>query len=153
MQKGDNVDEDLVTFIEASKCAVAIEPSFKWEVWFLELNSQTLAYLLVLQYKGVAYLTKTSYDQQYKAFYPGQYLRKAVICELFNERQVKTIDFLTDLPHHLTWTPICKRRVRVAMAKGVIPSLVQSAFTNDLLTMSQRLLSARDRQIIPIYSS
>jgi hypothetical protein len=141
MQKGEDADEDLVAFIEASKRAAAIEPAFKWKVWFLEFNSQTVAYLLVLQYRGVAYLTKTSYDQQYKGFYPGQYLRKIAICKLFNERQVKTIDFLTDLPHHLTWTPVCKRRVRITMAKGVIPILTQSQFTNDLLKMSQRLLN------------
>ena len=141
VQKGDDVDVDLLTFIESSKRATTIEPAFKWRVWLLELNCQTIAYYLVLQYKGVAYFTKTSYDQKYKMFCPGQCLRKAIICQLFNEREVKTIDFLTDLPHHLPWTPICKGRVRITLTKGVIPTLVQSAFTNDHFKINQKLFN------------
>jgi hypothetical protein len=140
IQRGEKIDEDLMTIIKASQHTAKIEPTFKWNVWFLELNNQTLAYLLVLQYKEVAFLTKTSYDERYREFYPGQYLRNSVIRELFNETQVKSIDFLSDLPHHQTWTSVCLQRVRVTLAKGVLPIIAQSMFVKDLLIKSRHVL-------------
>jgi hypothetical protein len=140
IQRGEKTDEDLMTIIKASQHTAKIEPTFKWNVWFLELNNQTIAYLLVLKYKEVAFLTKTSYDERYRRFYPGQYLRNSVIRELFNERRVKSIDFLSDLPHHRTWTSVCLPRVRVILAKGVLPTIAQSMFVNDFLMKSRHVL-------------
>ena len=137
-KKGDYVDEDLVNILYASQITAKNEPAFKWKVWFLELNDQAIAYLLVLHYKNKAYLTKTSYDEKYRKFYPGQFLRKSVISDLFNEGQTNTIDFLTDLPHHQTWTSICKHRATITMTKGVIPNFVHSTFGNEFLISSQK---------------
>jgi CelD/BcsL family acetyltransferase involved in cellulose biosynthesis len=128
IQRNEKTDTDLMTIIKAMQHTAEIEPSFKWNVWFLELSKQTLAYLLVLRYKEVAFLTKTSYNERYRRFYPGQYLRNSVIRELFNNRQVKSIDFLTDLSHHRTWTSICLPRVGVTLANGTLPTITKSVF-------------------------
>jgi CelD/BcsL family acetyltransferase involved in cellulose biosynthesis len=141
IQKGDDVDDDLITFLEAARHAEAIEPAFDWKVWFLEIANRTAAYQLVLEYKNVAYLTKTSYDQRYETFSPGMYLINTVICDLFNENQVKAIDFLTDLPFVRTWTSVCKQRYKVTMTKGIIPTLAESITANGFLPKNQRLLS------------
>ena len=142
-QNGNHVDEDLMTVLNASQTTAKNEPAFKWKVWFLELNDQTIAYLLVIQYKNKAYLTKTSYDEKYRKFYPGQFLRKSVIFDLFTEGQTNTIDFLTDLPHHQTWTSLCKQRATITMAKGVIPNFVQSTFGSKFLISGKKWLINR----------
>ena len=142
-KQGKKTDAALMTIIKAMQQTAAIEPTFKWNVWFLELNQHKLAYLLVLQYKEVAFLTKTSYDKKYSEFYPGSYLRHAVIRDLFNGGRVKSIDFLTDLPHQRTWTPVCLPRVKVRLAKGVLPTILKSTFVNDFLTKSGPRLYGR----------
>ena len=59
--------------LQTSQHTGRIEPNFNWSVWFLELNNKTLASCLVLRYKKVASITKGSYNEQYKRFYPGIY--------------------------------------------------------------------------------
>ena len=135
---GDHIDEDLMIILNASQTTAKNDPTFRWRVWFLELNDQTIAYLLVIHYKNKAYLTKTSYDEKYRKYYPGQFLRKSVIFDLFTEGQTNTIDFLTDLPHHQTWTSQCEQRATITMTKGVIPNFVQSKFGSKLLVNGQK---------------
>lgn len=122
---GLRMDKDLLMIWKGSLYTARTEPDFKWNVWFLELNDQTLAYSLVLQYKEVAFIIKTSYDERYKRFYPGVHVINAAIRGLFKKRQVRSIDFLMDLPFHRTWTSICLPRVRVMMApKGVSSNIM-----------------------------
>jgi CelD/BcsL family acetyltransferase involved in cellulose biosynthesis len=128
VQRGEKTDKDLMAILQASLHTAGREPDFKWKVWFLELNRQTLAYLLVLQYKKIAFITKGSYNEKYKRFYPGIYIRNYVIHELFNKGEVRSIDFLTNLPYHRTWTSICVPRVRVALSKGVVPTIARFVF-------------------------
>jgi hypothetical protein len=134
IQRGEKTDAELMTIIKAMQNTVKIEPAFKWNVWFLELKNQTIAYHLVLQYKETAFFAKTSYDKKYGQLYPGKYLCNFIIHELFNEKEVKNIDFLTDLPFHRTWTSICLPRAKVTLAKGILPSIAKSVFVNDFLT-------------------
>jgi hypothetical protein len=110
-------DTDLLMILAGSQRMAEIEPSFKWDVWFLELNNQTLAYWLVIQYKDVAYLAKTSYDKRYERFSPGICVLNAVIRELFNG-PTKKVDFLTELPYMEIWTDLRMPRVRVVMSKS-----------------------------------
>jgi len=110
-------DTDLLIILAGSQHMAEIEPSFKWDVWFLELNNQTLAYWLVIQYKEVAYLAKTSYDKRYEGFSPGICVLNAVIRELFNG-PTKKVDFLTELPFMKIWTDLRMPRVRVVMSKS-----------------------------------
>jgi hypothetical protein len=139
-QRGMEIDPDLPMIWEGAQYTARTEPDFKWSVWFLELNDQTLAYTLVLQYKEVAFVIKTSYDERYKKFYPGLYVNNVAIRELFNKRQVRNIDLLADLPFHRTWTSMCLPRARVMMwRKGLIPniigSLLVSAYVRKILNV------------------
>jgi CelD/BcsL family acetyltransferase involved in cellulose biosynthesis len=139
-ERGDKIDEELLAILNGAQHTARIEPNFKWNVWFLELNNQTLAYNLVLQYKKVAFMTKMSYDDRYRRFYPGVYLANFVIRELFKKEQVKSIDFLTDLPFLRNWTSISLNRIRVMLAKGVVPTIVRSRLVNEYLMKSQHIL-------------
>jgi len=121
-RRGTETDEDLLIIWRGSKHSET-EPSFKWGVWFLELNGKTVAYSLVLQYKKSAFIVKTSYDDRYRGFYPGIYVNNFAIRELFDKRQVRRIDWLTDLPFHRNWTNTCLPRVRVMMSpKDIVPA-------------------------------
>ena len=139
-QSGEKTDKELLAILHASMHTAGREPDFKWKVWFLELNRQTLAYLLVIQYKKIAFITKGSYNEQYKRFYPGIYIRNYVIHELFNKGEVKSIDFLTNFPYHQTWTSICVPRVRVALAKGFVPTIARIIFESAGVTKIRRSL-------------
>jgi hypothetical protein len=139
-ERGEKIDEDLLAILNGAQHTARIEPNFNWSVWFLELNNQTIAYNLVLQYKKVAFMTKTSYDDRHRRFYPGVYLANFVIHELFKKEQVKSIDFLTDLPFLRNWTSISLNRTRVMLAKGVVPTIVRSKLVNEYLMKSQHML-------------
>jgi len=120
-----------------SRYTARTEPDFNWSVWFLEFNGQTWAYALILQYKETAFIVKTSYDERYRRFQPGIYINNAAIRELFNKRQVRKIDWLTDLPFHRNWTSMCLPRVGVKLSqKGVIPTIagfvLASAYTRNI---------------------
>ena len=147
-RKGIEIDQDLLMIWKGSQYTARIEPDFKWRAWFLELNDQTLAYSLVLQYKETAFIIKTSYDERYKRFFPGIYVNNAAIRELFNKRQVRKIDWLTDLPFHRNWTSICLPRVRVMMSrKSVLPTIMghvlTSEFTRNILDAIPDTLSEK----------
>lgn len=125
-RKGIEIDPDLLMLWKAAQYTTTV-PDFKWTVWFLELNGQTLAYCFFLRYKGIAFDVKTSYDARYKRFYPGVYVNNAAIRELFDKKQVRNIDFLSDLAFHRTWTSICLPRVKVIMSRKGVPSIIARA--------------------------
>jgi len=126
---GMKIDPDLPMIWKAAQYTARTEPGFKWSVWLLELDGKTLAYCLFLQYKGVAFDVKTSYDARYKRFYPGVCINNAAINEMFKKREVRRIDFLTDLPFHRTWTSMCLPRVRVTMSRKGVSSTLMHAST------------------------
>ena len=105
--------------------AVRTCPDFKRSVWFLELNGQAIAYSLVIQYKGTAYMAKTSYNNQYRHFYPGIYINNVAIRDLFNSGRISMIDFMTNLPFMKTWTHRRLLRVRFLLWKGFLPNLLE----------------------------
>lgn len=119
-KRGQEIDEDLLGSWKASQ-HVAMTTGCKWRLWLLELNNQTLAYALILEHKQGAFIVKTSYDARYRRFYPGILVINEAIHEMLNEGQIKTVDFLTDLPFMETWTQTVMPRVRTAMRKGALP--------------------------------
>lgn len=147
-RKGAEIDQDLSVLWEGSQRTARTEPDFKWSVWFLKLNDRALAYTFVLQYKKAAFIVKTSYKEPYKKFYPGIYVNNSAIRELFNSRQVRKIDWLTDLPFHRNWTSICLPRVRVTMSRqGVFLTIMAyvsaSPYTRNVLAVTQDLLTEK----------
>jgi hypothetical protein len=119
------VDEDLLKIWEGSSLAIRTCPDFKRSVFFLEVNDQAIAYHLVIQYKGTAYMVKTSYNNQYRKFGPGIYTTNVAIHDLFNCGRIKIIDFMTNLPFMKTWTSRHLLRFRLLLWKGFLPNLFE----------------------------
>ncbi len=117
-------DESLTKLSwEGSNLALKTCSEFKRNTWFLELNGRAIAYSLFYLYKGIAYITKTSYDNRYRKLYPGIYVNNAVVKYLLTLDNVEKIDFLTDLPFHHTWKPHRKWRIRFLITKNSLPYL------------------------------
>jgi hypothetical protein len=127
-------DRELLMILHGAQSAHEDDPEFKCSVWFLELNNETSAYTLVTQYKDIAYITKTSYDERFEEFSPGIYVVNTAIRELFEEGHVGKIDFLTDLPFMRRWTDLSVHRVRIIMSrKGLVPATVLFLLRNPLI--------------------
>lgn len=126
----ENYDIHLDPYLQKdllwSRLAASEFPGYKRSVWFLELNGQEIAYCLVVQYKGTAYIAKTSYNNQFRRLYPGIYLINAVIREFFNSGSVTMIDFMTNLPFMEIWTDKRLSRIRFLLTKGFVPNLLES---------------------------
>ncbi|MGA2973266.1 MAG: GNAT family N-acetyltransferase [Candidatus Bathyarchaeia archaeon] len=111
-------DEDLRAIIKGSIHASASEPSFKCRVCFLELNGQTIAYALIMEYGKLAYCTKTSFAEEYRKLSPGAFIVNESIRALCDNGQVREMDFLTDLPFHKKWPSTMAMRVSVVVSRS-----------------------------------
>jgi len=112
------VDEGLQAVIQGSILASASEPDFKCGVCFLELNGQTIAYALVVKYGKLAYLTKTSFAEEYGKLSPGAFVNNEAIHALCDQGQVREMDFLTDLPAWKRWRNTLAMRVNVIASRS-----------------------------------
>ena len=119
-KKGSNIDDVLLAIWEGLSSKAQIQPDLDWTVWFLEIDNHPIAYALVVVYSGVAYIAKTSYAARYRRFYPGIYVVHVAIRELWNNGNVRLVDFLTDLKFMETWTDDVERRVRMVISKNPI---------------------------------
>jgi hypothetical protein len=123
LQTGCTIDKDLLWIWDASLSAAKTNPDFKCKVWFLELNNQAIAYQLVIEYKGTAFFTKTSFAEKYRHLSPGLFVQQTIIAEQFKKREIETIDFLTNLPYMKTWNVTCFPRVKVTLNKSFFSNL------------------------------
>ena len=140
-QNGASVDEELLTVWEASSTALKTFSGLRRSVWFLELNGQAIAYTMVLQYKGVAYTFKTSFDDKYRKLSPGIYIKNVALRDLFNSGRVALIDFMTNLPFHDRWTSTQQSRVEFLLSKGFLPNLIRRTIQQpQARTVMRRLL-------------
>jgi hypothetical protein len=121
-------DEQLLQLWEVSSSAIGKFPGFSRTVCFLELNGQPIAYSFSIQYKGVAYIAKTSYNNKYRKLYPSIYAINKTLSCLFDCSNITLIDFMTNLPFMKRWTPKQMSRVRLSLRKGLLPNLVFFAF-------------------------
>lgn len=123
-QTGQSNDESLMTLLSASQ-HLSKEPKFKLNISYLELDGKAIAYCTAIEYCDVAFIVKTSYDKQYKKFYPGIFIQNALIRELFNSGKIKQIDFLSDLSYLRTWSNECILRNGIILANGILPATMQ----------------------------
>jgi hypothetical protein len=124
VQKGEDNDPYLLLLLQGAKNTQPID-SFSARVYFLELNNIPIAFAIVVQYKEVAYLIKTSYDKRYRRFNPGNFVINYAIQEMFNKNEVKKIDFITALHFTKTWMTVYKPRIKiVATKKRLIPIVI-----------------------------
>lgn len=119
------VDEDLLWIWKSSSSATKTNSDFERKIWFLELNDQTLAFTLVIQYKGTAFIAKTSFAEQYRRLCLGLCVNNAAIKALFDEKEVKRIDFMTSVPFTRIWATTCLPRVRYIISEGIIWNLLE----------------------------
>jgi hypothetical protein len=126
-------DEELLMVWEGSQIVARTKKDFKCSVWFLRVNSETVAYTFVIKYNGIAFLTKTSYDDRFRKFYVGKYVMNIAISNMFNEGQIRTIDFMTDIPFMSAWTSWSLDRVRVFMWKGNVAALAERLLSNNYM--------------------
>jgi hypothetical protein len=127
-------DEELLMTLEGSQIIAKTTTDFKCSVWFLEINRETVAYTFVIKYKGTAFITKTTYDNRYRKFYVGKYIMNMTIRDLFNEGQIKNIDFMTELPFMSFWTSLSLSHVRVLMYKSNMVSLAEQLLSNTFMS-------------------
>ena len=94
------------------------------------MKGETIAYQIVVKYKEVAYLVKTSFDERYMRYYPGIIIQDSVIQQLFTEQQNEYIDFLSDLPYLQAWTDKVLPRITLQLTKGTIPNIIHTLSKN-----------------------
>ncbi|MGD6850539.1 MAG: GNAT family N-acetyltransferase [Candidatus Bathyarchaeia archaeon] len=89
-------------------------------VCFLNLNHRNIAYCLYLQFRERAYIAKTSFAEIYRRLYPGIFLNNEVVKDLFLNRTVKQIDWMTNLDFNRNWPSNRHIRVRYLISQGMI---------------------------------
>jgi hypothetical protein len=91
------------------------------KVWFLELDGRPVAYTMVFQFKGVAYIMKTSFVEEYRRLGLGKSVMNAAIKDLFDKKEVQEIEFMTYLPMVRFWRATCMKRVRIRLgSRGIV---------------------------------
>jgi len=115
MQSRGELDRDLHAIITGAAQSAKSEPDFGIRACFLELNNLTIAYELVLQYRRSAYFTKTSFVEEYRKLSPGVFVIHEAIHSLCDNREVKEIDFLTNLPVWNNWPGITATRTTITI--------------------------------------
>ena len=123
IENGCTIDKDLLWIWNASLLETKSNPDFKCKIWFLELNNQTIAYHLVIEYLGTTFITKTSFAEKYRNFSPGIFVHQAIITEQIRSKETNTIDFLTNLPFMKTWKVKCYPRVTFTLKRSLISDL------------------------------
>jgi len=142
-QSGMEIDQDLLVIWNGALRTTQTVPDFNWKIWFLEAGEKTLAYAMIFIYRETAFIVKTSYDERYKRFYPGIFVINEAIRDLLNERQVKRIDFLTDLPFMKTWTSLSLPRVGLVMSKrSMLQPLIRFAYSDESTRNASKLIFA-----------
>lgn len=127
-------DMELLMLWEGAQRTSKAVPSFRWHVWFLEVNDRMVAYALFFRYKDTAFAVKTSYDREFAKYGVGIYLMNVAIRKLFEEGQVKKIDFISDVPFTKTWTSLRLRRIhflitsRTGIPRFIVSCLYHWAF-------------------------
>jgi hypothetical protein len=140
LQENIEEDEDLFALWDVSGLGVRTYPDFKRSIWFLELNNHYIAYSLVIQYKKIAYVAKTSYDNQYRKLYPSIYTINKIVSGLFSRREVTLIDFMTNLSFMTRWTSKHLFRVRLSLTKGFLSIIFKYIFRQPQIRQVMRHL-------------
>jgi hypothetical protein len=118
---GQTDDESLRWLLMSSSSTKDKSKVLGRKVWFLELDGRPVAYSMVFQYKGVAYIMKMSFVEEYRRFGLGKFVNYVAIKDLFDKKEVQKIDFMTYLPMMRFWRSSCKKRVRIRLGnRGIV---------------------------------
>lgn len=122
--------DELLIYLFKSAINTNCEAEFRWQVAFLEINGRKVAYSFWLEYKKKGIICKTSFDSDYRKYYPGIYINNAVVRELFENPAIKQIDLMTDLPFHYRWKPLLIPRFQLTMSKSLFVLVLYTMFNN-----------------------
>lgn len=125
LNAGQVIDEDLQFLMESTLKMQTVDSNFACNFWFLEINQQPVAYCIIVQYKGTAYITKTSYVDRFKPLHIGYFIMNAAIKDMFDNKSLKKIDFMTDLYFMKTWTSNYAYRDSVFVRNGAIADVFE----------------------------
>jgi CelD/BcsL family acetyltransferase involved in cellulose biosynthesis len=129
-EKTNSSDDELAAIFETSEESSAIYPDFCADAWILEITDRPVAYSITLDYKGIEFAAKTSFDNQYRSLSPGIFLNTAVVRSVFETRRAQTIDFLTDLPATKRWSSDVATRTRILVTQKGVASAVLPIFSS-----------------------
>jgi hypothetical protein len=138
-KKGSIKDDVLLAIWDGLNSENKVQSDVDWNVWFLEIDGHPIAYTLVVVYSGIAYITKTSYNARYRRFYPGIYVNHVAIRQLWDTKNIKLIDFLTDLQFMETWTDSVEERSKLFISKHLLLPLLLGSFLRARARMSKDL--------------
>jgi CelD/BcsL family acetyltransferase involved in cellulose biosynthesis len=120
VKRGQGVDGNLLMVWRGLR-----RSGIDWYVYFLQLNSLMISYVLVVEFGGIVFPVFTSFDQQYATLGPGVYLMNMLIRDSFEKGRATKVDFLSDVPFTRTWTSICLKRVMLMMtARGSLAHII-----------------------------
>jgi hypothetical protein len=146
--------EELLMTWEGLQIMTGSKTDLKGSVWFLEINCETVAYTYAIKYKGTAFILKISYDERYKKSYVGKYINNIAIRDMFNEGQIKTINFMSEFPFMTFWTSSSLKHAGVSMWNfGKLVKSLQSntAMLRILRTVVVNLPSEQKRLLDTLY--
>lgn len=80
-----------------------IPEDFKWDVILLYINDEPAAYSLNGEFRNRYYIIKSSYDKKYIKYGPGIFVINESVKNAFQNKDVKLIDFITNLDFTKIW--------------------------------------------------
>ena len=123
-----SADRGLQAAIDVSPQAISRDPEYDSFAWVLELDSRPISYALVLRYKEVALLYKTSFAEKFRRYHPGIFAVETALRDIFEERRTNLVDFMTELPWHKRWAPEVRGRVRLVLAPKNVLGLLAGIY-------------------------
>ncbi|MBN2604108.1 MAG: GNAT family N-acetyltransferase [Candidatus Thermoplasmatota archaeon] len=118
--RGIAYDPELSITLNAVRETDNAASIFTWKTYFLELNGKVIAYLLIFRERGSVIFKRASYDNAYKKFSPGIFLFNDVIREIFDEENVKVIDWCADHRYQKLWASILLSNTVISIRNGFL---------------------------------
>ncbi len=147
--RGLETDKGLLGILTAAS-NTSFEPGFSWQVAFLEIGGKKSAYTFWFAYKGTGFFCKTSFDNDFRKYYPGVYINNALIREIFINSAIKQIDFMTSLPFHARWTPKIVPRTRIIISNSPIPIVIAKTLQNRYILPVRSNIGRATYRILPV---
>ena len=81
-----------------------IPMDYGYRLYFLRFNKVIISYVIVFYQSSVAYICKTTYNENYKSYYPGLLLMNEAIQDMYEDPNIILFDFLTNMSFMSLWT-------------------------------------------------
>ena len=124
--------------------AIKLMPSdYGYKLYFLRFNKAIISYVLVFNQSNVTYICKTTYNEDYKSYYPGLLLMNEAIQDMYEDQNITLFDFLTNMRFMSLWTKNVMPHYRV----NIIPVQIH----RNLKMYSYIMQLIKDTKLLPYY--